>query len=119
MWGIKVAQWLLQLSERERSLIEAQCRLEVLLSLCSILFVADKATGKYIQDHDLKADMLLQRALSQHRLMLGKGLPLDELRRKTLEEVHLKTVSGKRSHEGTLGAVFSWRTEGRRRRRQI
>ena len=96
MWGVHLAQWLLLLSERELSVIEAQFRLEVLLSVGAIVFAADKATGKYIQDHDLKAGMLQcgansVRALSHRRLMLAKRLPLDELRRKALEEVYLKS----------------------------
>jgi hypothetical protein len=95
MWGIKLAQWMLLLSERELSVVEAQFRMEVLLSVGAIVFAADKATGKYIQDHDFKAGMLQcgansVRALSHRRLMLAKGLPLDELRRKALEEVYLK-----------------------------
>ena len=118
MWGIKVSQWLLQLSERERSLIEAQCRLEVLLSVCSILFVADKATGKYIQDHDLKADMLLSALSRNVDSCLQRGFLSMNSEGKRSKRC-ISRVSGKRSHEGTLGAVFSWRTEGRRRRRQI
>ena len=49
MLGLKLDQWLLLLSERERSFIESQFCLELLLSVGAILFMADKATGKYIQ----------------------------------------------------------------------
>ena len=116
--GIKVSQWLLQLSERERSLIEAQCRLEVLLSLGAILFVADKATGKYIQDHDLKADMLLSALSRNVDSCLQRGF-LSMNSEGTRSKRCISRVSGKSSHEATLGVVSSWRTEGRRRRRQI